>query len=318
MTHASDPRLRQELLATALEYARRGWHVFPLRPGGKRPALHGEDRCPRTGPCRDGHLGWEHRATTDPARIHACWTHGPAYNPGIACGPSGLVVIDLDIPHPRDTPPPHWAKPGITDGADVLADLCDTHRQPWPSGTFTVRTGRGGTHLYFTAPASVVLRNTAGWLGWCVDTRAHGGYVVAAASAANCGRYTVVNDAFPAVLPPWLTRQLAEPAEPPRTSPPPAPFHGGRYARAALDREIRRVAAAPPGRRNDTLNRAAFSLGQLTAAGLLPAAVVHTELTRAARVCGLDRDPGCGPRGIAATIHSGLAGGARRPRPLAA
>jgi hypothetical protein len=96
--HRRSARLREDQLSAAAAHARRGWHVFPLRPGGKRPALHGKHRCPRTSSCRDGHLGWEQRATTDLARIHACWTYGPCFNIGIACGPSGLIVIDLDTP----------------------------------------------------------------------------------------------------------------------------------------------------------------------------------------------------------------------------
>jgi hypothetical protein len=119
---AGDPRV---LLAAALAYAERGWHVFPLRPGSKQPALHGGDRCPRTGLCRDGHLGWEQRATTDPARIHTCWTHGPAWNLAIACGPSDLVVIDLDAPKGAVLPPPEWVGQGIRDGKGVFA-----HSQP--------------------------------------------------------------------------------------------------------------------------------------------------------------------------------------------
>ena len=50
------------LLHAALQAAERGWHVFPLRPGSKRPALHGEQSCPRTGPCSNGHRKWEQRA----------------------------------------------------------------------------------------------------------------------------------------------------------------------------------------------------------------------------------------------------------------
>ncbi|TFV34374.1 hypothetical protein E4K10_24465 [Streptomyces sp. T1317-0309] len=34
------------MLRAALDAAERGWHVFPLRPGGKPPALHGEKSCP--------------------------------------------------------------------------------------------------------------------------------------------------------------------------------------------------------------------------------------------------------------------------------
>ncbi|WOT34269.1 bifunctional DNA primase/polymerase [Streptomyces coeruleorubidus] len=75
-------------LTAALDAASRGWHVFPLIPGAKRPAI------------RD----WETRATTDRERISRCWTHA-AYNVGIATGPSGLIVVDLDTPKgPDDTP----------------------------------------------------------------------------------------------------------------------------------------------------------------------------------------------------------------------
>ncbi|MGX1841378.1 bifunctional DNA primase/polymerase, partial [Streptomyces diastaticus] len=64
------------LLSAALAAAERGWPVFPLRPGGKRPALHPETRCPRTRACAGGHVTWERRATTDPDRIRAAWTTG--------------------------------------------------------------------------------------------------------------------------------------------------------------------------------------------------------------------------------------------------
>jgi len=87
-----DPRAA--LAAAALDAAARGWHVFPLRPGDKRPAYpdHTADRCTGTDPrCRAGHQGWEPRATTDPARITRAWT-AAAYNIGIATGPSGLIV----------------------------------------------------------------------------------------------------------------------------------------------------------------------------------------------------------------------------------
>jgi hypothetical protein len=119
----------------AVAAAARGWRVFPLRPNDKRPAV------------RD----WETRATTDLDRIHHCWAAGP-WNIGIACGPSGLVVIDLDTPKPGDTAPPAWQLPGVTCGEDVLAVLAERAGVPVPYDTHTVRTGRGGRHLYFTPP----------------------------------------------------------------------------------------------------------------------------------------------------------------------
>src|SRR5689334_691783 len=81
------------MIQAALNAAGRGWHVFPLRPYSKRPAFpdHDERHCTRRDPrCRNGHTGWEPRATTDPARIGSGWAIMP-YNIGIACGPSRLV-----------------------------------------------------------------------------------------------------------------------------------------------------------------------------------------------------------------------------------
>ncbi|MGH8792627.1 MAG: AAA family ATPase, partial [Stackebrandtia sp.] len=86
------------------------------------------------------------------------------------------------------------------------------------------------------------------------------------------------------------------------------------YARAALDAECGRVAAANDGQRNDTLNAAAFSLGQLVASGVLDERLVVDALTAAAGTAGLDVDANCGPRGIAKTVASGLAAGVRHPR----
>ncbi|HEX5567217.1 MAG TPA: bifunctional DNA primase/polymerase, partial [Streptomyces sp.] len=51
MTHDD----RSALLSAALDAAARGWHVFPLRPGDKRPAGHAAKYCPGTGRCTSGH-----------------------------------------------------------------------------------------------------------------------------------------------------------------------------------------------------------------------------------------------------------------------
>ena len=58
-----------------------------------------------------------------------------------------------------------------------------------------------------------------------------------------------------------------------------------------------------PGGRNRTLNRAAFSLGQLVAKGALSRDDVEGALASAARDCGL------GEREAAATIRCGLEAG---------
>ncbi|WP_245704040.1 bifunctional DNA primase/polymerase, partial [Streptomyces lushanensis] len=103
------------LLSATLAAAERGWHVFPLRPGDKRPALHGSTACPRTGDCAAGHRKWEDRATTDPARIRRAWSVRP-FNIGIATGPSGLLVVDLDMPKAN-------SKKGTPSGATTFRAL---------------------------------------------------------------------------------------------------------------------------------------------------------------------------------------------------
>ena len=86
------------------------------------------------------------------------------------------------------------------------------------------------------------------------------------------------------------------------------------YAQAALRGEIEKVSTSVQGMRNDQLNKSAFALGQLVAADMLDRSEAERELEMAARTCGLDSDPGCGIRGIRATIRSGLQAGMRRPR----
>jgi putative DNA primase/helicase len=90
----------------------------------------------------------------------------------------------------------------------------------------------------------------------------------------------------------------------------PAAFAGSAspWALTALQNEVAAVEAAPEGTRNDTLNRAAFALGQIVAAGELPEGAVIEALLDAARVCGL------GPAEVTATVRSGVTAGQEHPR----
>ena len=333
----SYPRGTGNLIATkrlqgsALDAASRGWQVFPLRSGTKIPAV------------RD----WEHQATGDPDRIRQQWTvqlqRGrwqvlEPRNVGIACGPSGLVVLDLDLEKPgRDRTgwEREWLERDVTSGAEVLAALADLAFGAVPE-TYTVATGSGGRHLYFTAPSRVGVRNSAGQLGPMIDVRGDGGYVVAAGSqlrgrpgrddfSPDPGplRYRLVENRPPAELPDWLTvaitagRQRTDcstgarsPIEDSRQQVSDSRSEG--YGTAALRGEVDRVRSAPVGHRNHTLNAAAYSLGQLVAAGALDQHRAVAALTSAAESAGLEHAE------IAGTIDSGLTAGARRPRVLAA
>ncbi|WP_327183895.1 bifunctional DNA primase/polymerase [Streptomyces sp. NBC_01334] len=262
-----------ELLACALEAARRDWHVIPLRPRDKRPAGHADKYCPGTGRCTDGHKTPEERATTDHDLLTAAWAQQP-YNVGIATGPSGLLVVDLDTLKPEELK-------GTPDGATSFAALCERAGQDAPA-TYRVRTARGGEHLYFTQPPDARLHNTAGRLARKIDTRGWGGYVVAAGSTTPDGTYTLLDDRPPAVLPGWLHDALNPPQRPTGGASVPLTTRASGYAAAALRGEVDNVAGAADGTRNATLLRAARALGRLIAFGDLDRGEVEEALSRAA------------------------------------
>jgi hypothetical protein len=98
------------------------------------------------------------------------------------------------------------------------------------------------------------------------------------------------------------------PAPPPRAPVTYSTGNGGAYAQRALEAECERVSGAQPGERNHTLNRAAFSLGQLVAGGALEQDEVVHALSLAAHQAGLD------DLETRRTIASGLKGGSEQPR----
>lgn len=283
------------LMRAALDATERGWYVFPLHVRRKVPSLR-----------RD----WESVATRDPDTIWNWWRHAP-FNVGVATGRSGLVVIDLDAA--QGDPPPDWAAEGVTHGRDVLHVLAQRAGQQTPLDTFTVATPRGGLHLYFTTPDGHDLRNTAGKLGWHIDTRAHGGYVVGPESIVNGRRYTTTRDVQPAKLPAWLIERLRPPAQAPL--PATQVLEGLRadaYVQSAVRGEYERVVHAAVGTRNHTVFVAAAKLGGLVAGGALPEAQARQALEAAS--CHHIGVNGFTHEEVLRTIESGLRRGAQTPR----
>lgn len=86
------------------------------------------------------------------------------------------------------------------------------------------------------------------------------------------------------------------------------------YARAALEGEAAKVAGAPEGVRNHTLNIAAVKLGSLVAADALSETEVRETLLTAGRAAGLTDKEMVGINGHGGTIASGLAKGIQTPR----
>lgn len=272
------------LLAAALEPVTHGWHVFPLRPGDKRPAGHAERHCPGTGRCTNGHLKPEQRATLDRDLIVAAWT-GQPYNIGIATGPSGLLVVDLDMPKTEE-------REGAPDGATSLQALCERAGMLLPP-TYQVRTPSGGHHLYFTQPTGTRLHSTAGRLGPRIDTRGWGGYVVAPGSTTPQGAYTVTDESPVAPLPLWLAGLLAEPPKPePRSAMTPV-RDGTRAAQVALERECAVIRSATEGGgpdrkgRNSTLHESTCKVARFVAWGNISRSTVEEAIQEAGESTGL-------------------------------
>jgi len=154
-------------LQIALPCLARGWWVFPLEPRSKLPFK--------------GSRGFKD-ATTVRTQVEAWGRAAPDANCGIATGPSGLVVLDLDGP----------------EGQALIKAVA---RGDLPR-TLTVKTGRpGGFHCYYAGsgvPSSQVK-------GEHLDVRGSTGYVLAPGCVHENGSiYTIVVDSPVAPVPLWV------------------------------------------------------------------------------------------------------------------
>jgi hypothetical protein len=282
----------------ALAYAARGWPVFPVKARAKAPPLT------RNG-CKD--------ATTNPDAIRRWWTQVPDANIGLATG-TAIDALDVD------------GYEGWRSVALAVAEYGCLASSPVTS------TPRGGAHFLYL-PTGVGLR--AGFLP-SVDWRGRGGYIIAPPSVGANGiayGWAVKPSEQPLE---WATRWLIEllegKADPEDASiataniserglSPVARTLNGRhraYVAAALRGEVYRVATAPQGARNHTLNEAAFALGQLVGARLLDADEAGQELARAAIGNGLtEREVYGSPPDYNGTVQSGLTAGIAQPRRVA-
>lgn len=293
-------RADQARLDGWLALAERGWRLFPVRPGSKVPAIS----------------AWSQRASDDPDRLSRFFRAHPNHNAGIACGPSGLLVVDCDVPK-DDQAVERWR-----DGAEVFDDLAALHGGA--PETWTVATPSGGSHLYYAAPDGRALGNTSQVLGPLLDTRGHGGQVVAPGSVLPAGGYELLDDTDPAPLPDWLATRLTP--QPVTAAPVAAQALGhtvdrplsarqASYVAAAVTAETERVRGAERGGHNTAIFTAANALGQLVGAGALARAEAEAAITAAAEhICTGPCD--CTPREVADSIRSGLNRGTGNPRRL--
>jgi hypothetical protein len=155
-------------------------HVFPIR-GGTVDRHRG---------------GWKELAASEPGAVAARWRRWPDDNVGVACGPSGLLVLDVDDKRGK--------------GGSASLELLQLEHGPLPP-TLTATTPSGGRHLYFAVPepsASSVER-----VGRGLDVRSGGGYVLAPPSRTAVGAYAWdrAGPNKPAEAPAWLVELAGRP-----------------------------------------------------------------------------------------------------------
>ncbi len=151
----------------ALALGRAGFDVFPLEPGGKKPAIK----------------RWQYLATQDEAAIISWWSE-KNYNIGIRCGRHPdetsdavlwLLGIDYDCKN---------GKKGL--------DAFELHKAKGWDQTLKVRTPTGGIHGYYRSATPV--GNTVEKLAPGVDTRGMCGYLVGPGSVTADGVYQIIKD----------------------------------------------------------------------------------------------------------------------------
>jgi len=238
--------------AAALAYAEIGWRVFPVhnavwadRPSakpGKTPLIK----------------AWTTEAAADAATIAKWWTKNPTANIGVACGPSGLIVVDAD------------GEMGLANLRAALAQL-GLNEGAFPRA----RTGGGGLHLFFRAPAGAEpLGARVNILGGKVDVRGASAYVVVPPSYHESGTfYTWALSPFDAAveeIPAPLSRLLATSpaARTARTAAPTATHRPRGAQKPPPTSDPANDAAAPGGNvgpisegaRNDTLTSCAGAM----------------------------------------------------------
>ncbi len=147
----------------ARRLASSGTPVFPCWPGSKKPY------------CEHGF----HDATTDLNQIDLWWSEEPNLNIAYCPHSVGEAVIDIDG----------------DEGEQSFEDWQSEHG--WLPLTRTIRTPRGGRHLYFRGS----LPATQSKLGRHLDTRGVGSYALVPPSVVNGNAYSVIDSRPPAALP---------------------------------------------------------------------------------------------------------------------
>lgn len=262
------------LRQAALDYAQRGWAVFPLQERSKEPAVAGAYKA----------------ATSNMATVLAWWARWPDANIGLATGRvSGVWVIDLDGDEGRAS----WEQ------------LAEEHPEVVDE-TLVASTGKG-YHLYWRLPKDVPDPGRRIGVRPGIDIIGGNGYLVAPPSVHPSGRtYEWLNpDAMPIEAPQWML-ELQRPKPASRAQQPAsstifasAPRFAGRpqdgavsdpqsYLRGVARAASRAVAGAAQGTRNHELFKQAVWVCSVAAALRLDDASGLRDVWQAARMAGLE------------------------------
>lgn len=290
---AEEAGLVDAVMAAAVRLADvHGLSVLPLR--GKRPAT--------------GHGFYD--ATSDPHEVLELFHAAPtANNVGIAPGPSGLLVVDIDLKKPDARGIQRWK------------ELSARYGQP---DTLLVRTGSGGLHLYFQPhPELQVGQVNGAGDNPGIDLRGTKGYVVAPPSTHPDTRKPYCwerSDDFNRDLvqpvPDWLVEFLT-PAAPRELS---TAAVGSTRSGSDSDRrrvlgmiraKVRTISDMGPGQgRRTALQKATYALAGLASAVGFSLGEVRASMIEAAKRCGRY------DTGIEEMIDASLVAGASAPLPL--
>jgi putative DNA primase/helicase len=206
---------------------------------------------------------------------------------GVACGESGLVIVDLDVHDPKANGLEAWDALGLTDV------------EKW-----VVRTPSGGKHIYFKDPTGE-LRNSTSKIAPGIDTRGAGGQAVMPPTAGYewIKREGEIPD-FPEELRELLTAEDGPVRLDLSASVTMTPERGRKYALGALENEVEVLKHTASGGRNDQLNRSAFNLGRYVRKEFLTRSEVEAALYEACIANDLVRDDG--DEAFRDTMASGL------------
>lgn len=333
----------------ALQYARRGWAVFPCRERDGEPYIDRQSGKEKRSKAKQPYIGNGLKdATTDEQRIVAWWTRYPEAMIGIPQGVNGMFVVDFD-PRPVEVFDEGTGEVVLDDDGKPVMRLCtleelkaDLEKQmgcEFPRSV-TGMTPSNGVHVYFRQPDGDPIRNR-GNLPAHIDVRGQGGYTIVAPSScieaadSATGDYRWLrdrgdwrDDAAFAEAPAALVEILRSRAKPAASDDRPAPARSPaarpgqtsagadddvrKYALAALDGECKAIRSAGSGKRNQQLNESAFKIASLVAAGAIDATIARASIEAAAR-----DNPGRDDDGqLFATINSGWTAGEASPRDL--